>query len=154
MVINATVTVTIRVRTLQPGTILNVTVIVGAEAETNTANNRDDEPTLVRAPIPPPPAVLPDAHRLDEDADGREAWGYSGGGDSPRQARGHPSGSWCRAQGSCGSGLSDGRGIVSISVRSRARVGIVRLRIVGQPGTCATRRIGVVGIFKPPPVTG
>ena len=37
----ATVTVTIVVRTLQPGTILNVTAtVVGAEAETNTANNR------------------------------------------------------------------------------------------------------------------
>ena len=51
MPVGGTVTVTIRVRPLQPGTILNVTVIVGAEAETNTANNRDEEPTLVVAPF-------------------------------------------------------------------------------------------------------
>ena len=49
MPVGGTVTVTIRVRPLQPGTILNVTVIVGAEAETNTANNRDEEPHARRA---------------------------------------------------------------------------------------------------------
>ena len=49
MPVGATVRVTIRVRPLQPGTILNMTVIVGAEAETNPANNRDEEPTLVES---------------------------------------------------------------------------------------------------------
>ena len=52
-----TVTVTIRVRPLQSGTILNVTVIVGAQAETNTANNRDEEPTQVRS-VRRAPAVV------------------------------------------------------------------------------------------------
>ena len=51
------------------------------------------------------------------------------------------------------SGVSDKQGVVRISVKP-ARVGIVQLRIMGQPGSCATRRIGVVGVFKPRPPTG
>ena len=65
MAAGATVTVTIRVRPLQPGTILNMTQIVGAQAETNTANNRDEEPTQVRS-VAAGGDVRPD--RLDQDA--------------------------------------------------------------------------------------
>ena len=88
MPVGGTVTVTIRVRPLQPGTILNVTVIVGAEAETNTANNRDEEPTQVRsAPAGAGGGGVPDADRLDEDAEGRQAEHHQGRRDPPRQAR-------------------------------------------------------------------
>jgi hypothetical protein len=58
-----------------------------------------------------------------------------------------------RGPGILKTGVSDARGRVTISVRP-SRVGIVTLRITNQPGACATRRIGVVGVFKPPPVTG
>ena len=34
------------------------------------------------------------------------------------------------------------------------RTGIVDIRMTNQPARCSTRRIGVVGVFLPPPVTG
>jgi hypothetical protein len=50
------------------------------------------------------------------------------------------------------SGVSDRQGMVRISVKA-ARVGIVRLRIMGQPGSCAIRKIRVFGV-PAAPVTG
>ena len=87
MPVNATVTVTIRVRPLQPGTINNVAVIVGAEAETNTASNRDEEPTRVVARFQPRPTVCPTLHVSTEDPEGWQAEHHHGGCDPPRQAR-------------------------------------------------------------------
>ena len=48
---------------------------------------------------------------------------------------------------------TDGRGRVAISVRPR-RTGIAEIRMTNQPRRCATRRVGVVGVFQPPSVTG
>ena len=49
--------------------------------------------------------------------------------------------------------FTNGRGRVAISVRP-PRTGIVEIRMTNQPARCSTRRIGVVGVFLPPPVTG
>ncbi|MBA2383191.1 MAG: DUF11 domain-containing protein, partial [Actinobacteria bacterium] len=152
MAVNATVTVTITVRPLQPGSILNVATVVGAEAETNTANNRAEAPTLVVAPFKPPPAVCPtltvQSRTLLVGKKGtiRAVVSLRGKGVAGVRVI-------VRGPGISKSGVSDSRGRVSISVRP-ARVGIVTLRVTNQPGACATRRIGVVGVFKPPPVTG
>jgi len=48
---------------------------------------------------------------------------------------------------------TDGRGRVAISVRP-PRTGIVEIRMTNQPARCGARRIGVVGVFQPPSVTG
>ena len=48
---------------------------------------------------------------------------------------------------------TDGRGRVGISVRP-PRTGIVEIRMTNQPARCGMRRIGVVGVFQPPSVTG
>ena len=48
---------------------------------------------------------------------------------------------------------TNSRGRVAISVRP-PRTGIVEIRMTNQPSRCSTRRIGVVGVFLPPPVTG
>ena len=48
---------------------------------------------------------------------------------------------------------TDRRGRVGIAVQP-PRAGIVTIRMANQPARCSTRRIGVVGVFQPPPVTG
>jgi len=48
---------------------------------------------------------------------------------------------------------TDGRGRVAISVRP-PRAGIAEIKMTNQPSRCSTRRIGVVGVFQPPSVTG
>ena len=152
MQVGATVTVTIQYRPLQPGTILNMAVIVGAEAETNAANNRDEESTQVVAPFNPPPAVCPNLTVLTKTltADKR---GTITAVVTLRNKRVPGVRVLAHGAGVLKSGVSSKQGVVRISVKP-ARVGIIQLRITGQPGACATRLVGVVGIFKPPPVTG
>ena len=48
---------------------------------------------------------------------------------------------------------TDEQGRVGIAVRP-PRTGIVEIRMGNQPSRCGARRIGVVGVFQPPPVTG
>ncbi len=151
MPVGATVTVTIRVRPLQPGTIRNVTVIVGAEAETNTANNRDEEPTRVTAVAVAPAAAAPVCPRLTVSTNA-----LSVGKRSTIKALVTLRGKrvpgvrvLARGPGILKKGVSGKQGMVRISVKP-ARVGIVQLRITGEPGSCATKRIGVVAVFQPP----
>ncbi len=47
----ATVTILVTVDAATLGTITNVATVTGNETETNTANNQDDEPTLVQAQV-------------------------------------------------------------------------------------------------------
>ena len=153
MPVGGTVTVTIRVRPLQPGTILNATVIVGAQAETNTANNRDEEPTQVRSRgrlpaevVCPTLTVSTKTLKVGKRSTIRAV--------VTRRSKG-VSGVRVLAQGAgiLKSGVSDKQGVVRISVKP-ARVGTVRLRITGQPGSCARRRIGSVAAVRRPVFTG
>ena len=153
MPVGGTVTVTIRVRPLQSGTILNVAVIVGAEAETNTANNRDEEPTQVRllrrvaaVAVCPTLTVSTRTLRVGTRSTIRAVVTLRG-----KRVRGVRV--LAQGAGILKSGVSDKQGVVRISVKP-ARVGIVQLRITGQPGSCARKRIAVVGVHKPPPFTG
>ena len=150
MAAGATVTVTIRVRPLQPGTILNATAIVGAEAETNTANNRDEEPTQVRpvrrAAVVMCLTVSTKTLRVGKQSTIRAV--VTRPGKRVPGVRVVANGAGIRK-----SGVSDKQGVVRISVKP-ARVGNVQLRITGQPGSCASRRIGVSGAVKRPPFTG
>jgi len=140
------------VRPLQPGTILNVTVIVGAETETNTANNRDEEPTLVVAPFRPPPAICPTLTVQSKFLKAGQR-GTIVGVVTLRGKRVPNVRVVAQGPGILKSGVTNRLGRVVISVKP-TRPGIIQLRITGQPGSCATRRIGVVGVIKPPPVTG
>ena len=154
MPVGATVSVTIRVRPLQAGTILNVAVVVGAEAETNTANNRDEERTLVvpvvgvlpATPVCPRLTVQTKTLTVDTRSTIRAVV-------TLRNKRVPGVRVLAHGAGILKSGVSDKQGVVRISVKP-ARTGIVQLRITGQPGPCTTRRIGVVGVLKPPSVTG
>ena len=154
MPVGATVRVTIRVRPRQAGTILNVTVIVGAEPETNTANNRDEEPSLVVPLVGLLPAtpVCPTLHVSTKTltVDKRTTITAIV---TLRNKRVPGVRVLAHGAGILKSGVSDKQGVVRISVKP-ARTGIVQLRITGQPGPCTPRRIGVVGVIKPPSVTG
>ena len=147
--VGGTVTVTIRVRPLQPGTILNVTVIVGAQAETNTANNRDEEPTQVRSVRRAPAVVVCPTLTVSTKTTLTVGKRSTIRAVVTRRGKRVP-GVRVLANGAGirKSGVADKQGVVRIPVKP-ARVGIVQLRITGQPGSCASRRIGVVGVHKP-----
>ena len=148
MAAGATVTVTIRVRPLQPGTILNTTQIVGAQAETNTANNRDEEPTQVRSVRRVVMCLTVSTKTLRVGKQSTIRAVVTRPGKRVPGARVVANGAGIRK-----SGVSDKQGVVRISVKP-ARVGNVQLRITGQPGSCATKRIGVLAAVKRPPFTG
>ena len=152
MVSGATVVVTISVKALEPGSILNTATVVGAEIETNTANNTASAPTLVVAPFRPPPAVCPTLTVLSRTllvgrkGTIRAVVSLRGKGVKGVRVQ-------VRGPGILKTGVTDSNGRVAIAVKP-AKVGIVTIRITNQPGSCVARRIGVVGVFKPPPVTG
>jgi hypothetical protein len=58
-----------------------------------------------------------------------------------------------RGAGVRATGRTNARGFARIAVRP-TRTGIIVVRMVGQPARCGIRRIGVVGIFQPPSLTG
>jgi hypothetical protein len=58
-----------------------------------------------------------------------------------------------RGAGIRAAGRTDARGFVRIAVRP-TRTGIVVVRMASQPARCGQRRMGVVGIFQPPSLTG
>ena len=58
-----------------------------------------------------------------------------------------------RGAGINASGRTNKSGIARIAVRP-TRQGIAVVRMVGQPARCGVRRIGVVGTFRPPSLTG
>jgi uncharacterized repeat protein (TIGR01451 family) len=144
MPVGATVTVTIVVRPLQPGTITNVASIAGAEFDPSTAGNRDEDPALVVAP----PVVCPILTLVTRTVPvgkrstirgvvtvaGKRVAGVR------VLARGH---------GIIKSDVSNSRGVVRIAVKP-SKVGVITLRVVGHPGCAATKRVGVAGVFKPP----
>jgi hypothetical protein len=58
-----------------------------------------------------------------------------------------------RGAGVQAAGRTNAAGIARIAVRP-TRTGIIVIRIAGRPARCGARRVGVVGTFRPPPLTG
>ena len=144
--------ITIVVRPTEPGALINTATVVGAEPEANTANNRASTPTLVKGPFRPPVATCPalTVHPRSLSA-GQRGLVKVLVTDKGRGVRGvriliKGPGLWKAA-------TTDGRGRVAISVRPPS-AGIAEIRMTNQPSRCSTRRIGVVGVFQPPSVTG
>jgi uncharacterized repeat protein (TIGR01451 family) len=145
-------TITIIVRPTETGVLLNTATVVGDQSESNTANNRATAPTLVRGPIAPPVASCPafqvQPRSLSAGQRGvvRVIVTDKGRGVSGVRIL-------VKGPGLNKAALTNGSGRVAISVRP-PRTGIVEIRMTNQPARCSTRRIGVVGVFLPPPVTG
>ncbi len=145
-------TITIVVRPTAPGALLNVATVVGDQSEANTANNRATAPTLVRGPIAPPVASCPNLIVQPRSLSvGRRGVVRVVVVDKNRGVGGVRI--LVKGPGLNKAATTNSRGRVAISVRP-PRTGIVEIRMTNQPSRCSTRRIGVVGVFLPPPVTG
>jgi uncharacterized repeat protein (TIGR01451 family) len=145
-------TVTIVLRPTEPGALLNTATVVGEQSEANTANNRATAPTLVRGPIAPPVASCPSLSVQPRSLSvGRRGVVKVVVIEKNRGVSGVPI--LVKGPGLNKAAFTNGRGRVAISVRP-PRTGIVEIRMTNQPSRCSTRRIGVVGVFLPPPVTG
>jgi uncharacterized repeat protein (TIGR01451 family) len=144
--------VTIVVRPTEPGALINTATVVGDEPEPNTANNRASTPTLVRGPFRPPAAACPtltvQQRSLSVGKRGVIRAVVTEQGRGVRGVRILVKGPGLRK-----AALTDARGRVAISVRP-PRAGIAEIRMTNRPARCSTRRIGVVGVFEPPSVTG
>ena len=146
-------TVTIVVRANEAGAVLNTATVVGNEAETNTANNQASAPTLVRGVFQPPavvtcPTFTATPRSLSVGRKGVIRVVVTSKGRGVNRVR-----IQVKGPGLLKSAMTDARGRVAITVRPK-RTGIVQIRMTNQPSTCVARRIGVVGVFQPPPVTG
>jgi hypothetical protein len=126
--------------------------VVGEQSEPNTANNRSSAPTLVKGPFQPPVATCPvltvQPRSLSVGTRGIVKVLVTDKGRGVRGVR-----ILVKGPGLYKAATTNGRGRVAISVRP-PRTGIVEISMTNQPNRCSTRRIGVVGIFQPPPVTG
>ena len=144
--------VTIVVRPIEPGALINTATVVGNEPESNTANNRASAPTLVKGPFRPPVATCPmltvQQRSLSVGQRGVVRVLVTDKGRGVRGVRILVIGPGLRK-----AATTDGRGRVAITVRP-PRAGIAEIRMTNQPSRCSTRRIGVVGVFQPPSVTG
>ena len=148
----ARATITIIVRPTEPGALINTATVVGEQSEPNTANNRSSAPTLVKGPFQPPVATCPvltvQPRSLSVGTRGTVRVLVTDKGRGVRGVR-----ILVKGPGLYKAATTNGRGRVAISVRP-PRTGIVEISMTNQPNRCSTRRIGVVGIFQPPPVTG
>ena len=148
----ARVTITIVVRPTEPGALINTATVVGEQSEPNTANNRSSAPTLVKGPFQPPVASCPvltvQPRSLSVGKRGIVKVLVTDKGSGVRGVR-----ILVKGPGLYKAATTNGRGRVAISVQP-PRTGIVEISMTNQPNRCSTRRIGVVGIFQPPPVTG
>jgi uncharacterized repeat protein (TIGR01451 family) len=145
-------TITIIVRPTEPGVLLNTGTVVGDQSEANTANNRATAPTLVRGPIAPPVATCPTMIVQPRSLSvGQRGLVRVVVVEKNRGVGGVRI--LVKGPGLYKAATTNGRGRVAISVRP-PRTGIVEIRMTNQPSRCSTRRIGVVGVFLPPPVTG
>jgi uncharacterized repeat protein (TIGR01451 family) len=146
-------TVAIVVRANEAGAVLNTATVVGNEAETNTANNQASAPTLVRGVFQPPavvtcPTFTATPRSLSVGRKGVIRVVVTSKGKGLKGVR-----IQVKGPGLLKSARTGANGRVVITVRPK-RTGIVQIRMLNQPGTCGARRIGVVGVFQPPPVTG
>ena len=134
------------------GALLNTATVVGDQSESNTANNRATAPTLVRGPIAPPAASCPSMIVQPRSLSvGRRGLVRVVVVDKNRGVSGVRI--LVTGPGLNKAAFTNSSGRVAISVRP-PRTGIVEIRMTNQPSRCSTRRIGVVGVFLPPPVTG
>src|ERR671913_1553551 len=146
----ARATITIVVRPTEPGALINSATVVGEQAEPNTANNRSSAPTLVKGPFQPPVASCPVLTVQPRSLSvGRRGIVKVLVTDKGRGVRGVRI--LIKGPGVYKAATTDGRGRVGISVKP-PRTGIVEISMTNQPNRCSTRRIGVVGVFQPPPV--
>ena len=145
-------TITVIVRPNETGVLLNIATVVGDQSEANTANNRATAPTLVRGPIAPPVASCPvfqvQPRSLSVGKRGVVKVIVTDKGRGVSGVR-----ILVKGPGLNKAAFTNSSGRVAISVRP-PRTGIVEIRMTNQPARCSTRRIGVVGVFLPPPVTG
>jgi uncharacterized repeat protein (TIGR01451 family) len=152
LAVGASATVRIVVRPLSPGLILNTGTVRGTETDANPADNTSTAPTLVEGPFAPPAARCPQlivgqrtltvGKRATIVARVRlDRLGLRGMRITVR-------GAGVRVNGRTGAA-----GLARIAVRP-SRTGIIVIRMAGQPARCGSRRIGVVGIFRPPSLTG
>jgi uncharacterized repeat protein (TIGR01451 family) len=152
MAAGASVSITIVVRPTATGAILNTAVVVGNEAESNTANNTATAPTLVVGVITPPAAPTCGTLTVTprQLVVGRRNTIVA----RVRLSNGRP---FARAQVRIvAPGIRvvrrTGRlGIARITVRP-TRSGIARVNVVRNP-RCSVRSVGIIGVFQPP-VTG
>jgi len=144
--------ITILVRPNEAGALINSATVVGSEPEPNTANNRASTPTLVKGPFRPPVATCPvltvQPRSLSVGRKGIVRVLVTQKGRGVRGVR-----ILVKGPGILKAATTDGRGRVAIAVRP-PRAGITEVKMTNQTGRCATRRIGVVGVFQPPSVTG
>jgi uncharacterized repeat protein (TIGR01451 family) len=152
----ASVTITVFVKTLVTGIVVNTATTVGSEAEINTANNTATTTTLVKGPFQPPAiqkaatgcyAVAVSPHSLTAGKRSTLVLSVHMLGKPAKNARVRVTG----AGVSKVSGPTNAKGIVRVSVKP-AKPGILRFQPVAHSG-CAVPRIGVIGAFTPP-VTG
>jgi uncharacterized repeat protein (TIGR01451 family) len=145
-------TVTIVVRPTEPGALINTATVVGDEPEPNTANNRASTPTLVKGPFRPPVATCPvltvQPRSLSAGRKGLVRVLVTRNGKPVSGVR-----ILIKGPGLRKTATTNGRGRIAVTVRP-PRPGIAEIRMTNQRATCATRRIGVVGVFQPPSVTG
>ena len=148
-----TVTITLVVTANQVGVLSNTATVVGKEPESNPANNRDTEDTVVVAPAVPrkPKKVVCDSFTATPKAlsVGKRSTivvRVTAGGKPAKGRR-----VIIKGAGISKSARTNARGVARIVVKPR-KAGIVTIT-VPQRIACGTKRIGVVGAFQPP-VTG
>ena len=150
--VGGSASVTIVVRPLSPGLVLNTATVTGAETDSNPADNTSSARTRVNGPFAPPatrcPQLLVGQRTLNV---GRRAMIVVRARLDRRAIRGMRI--TVRGAGVRTAGRTDSAGIARIAVRP-TRTGIIVIRIAGRPARCGARRIGVVGTFRPPPLTG
>ncbi len=152
-----TATITLVTKPTATGTVFNTVTVVGAEAETNTANNTANATTLVTAPFTPPavkPVVKPSCIALAVSPKsltvGRAStlnMRVSTAKKAVKGARVHVKGAGIDRM----TGRTNAQGKTSLKLVPK-RPGIVRIAPAAGKG-CSTPRVGIIGAFTPP-VTG
>ena len=148
----ATVTITLVVTAQQAGVVNNTVTVVGAEPESNTANNQATATTLVVAPVVrKPKSIVCDKitvgpKSLTVGKRGTIVVRVTNGG---KPAKGTTV--VVKGAGILKTARTNAKGIARIVVKAR-KAGIVTIT-VRQRIVCGAKRIGVVGAFQPP-VTG
>jgi uncharacterized repeat protein (TIGR01451 family) len=148
----ATATITLVVTAQQAGVVNNTVTVVGAEPESNTANNQATATTLVLAPVVRKPRTIV----CDKITVGPKSLTVGKRGtivvrvtNAGKPAKGKQV--IVKGAGIRKTARTNGAGIARIAVKAR-KAGIVTIT-VPQKIVCGTQRIGVVGAVQPP-VTG
>jgi uncharacterized repeat protein (TIGR01451 family) len=145
----ASVTITIVVRPTATGRIMNVVVVAGNEAESNTINNRATADTLVIGKLTPPVcyAVTVNPRSLTVGKRTKVTVTVRAGGKAVARVM-----VTLRGAGINKGARTNSRGLAHFAIKAK-KSGILLVRVPNHR-TCTTQRIGVVGVFNPPPLTG